>query len=92
VLAWGPILFLGEISYSTYLAHWFVRDWTKFMVMDHYGQTLPLFVFLGVTFAVSVLLFYGVEKPGRTWMRKALTKRIGASPVPTPRIEVDPAV
>jgi peptidoglycan/LPS O-acetylase OafA/YrhL len=92
VLAWGPILFLGEISYSTYLAHWFVRDWTKFVVMDHYGQTLPLFVFLGVTFVVSVLLFYGVEKPGRTWMRRALTRRIGASPVPTPRIEVDPAV
>ncbi|GIL38142.1 acyltransferase family protein [Roseiterribacter gracilis] len=93
ILAWGPILFLGEISYSTYLAHWFVRDWTKFLVMDHYGATLPLFVFLGATFVASVALFYGVEKPGRSWMRKALTKRIGGvSPVPTPRIEVDPAV
>jgi peptidoglycan/LPS O-acetylase OafA/YrhL len=92
VLAWGPILFLGEISYSTYLAHWFVRDWTKFLVMEHYGQTLPFFVFLVATLLVSIALFYLVEKPGRTWVRKALTKRIGASPVPTPRIEVDPAV
>jgi peptidoglycan/LPS O-acetylase OafA/YrhL len=92
VLAWAPILFLGEISYSTYLAHWFVRDWTKFLVMEHYGQTLPFFVFLVATLLVSIALFYLVEKPGRSWVRKALTKRIGASPVPTPRIEVDPAV
>ncbi|MDB5366284.1 MAG: uncharacterized protein JWM77_2211 [Rhodospirillales bacterium] len=92
VLAWAPILFLGEISYSTYLAHWFVRDWTKFLVMDRYGEILPLVVFLAATLIASVALFYLVEKPGRSWTRKVLTKRIGAAPMPTPRIEVDPAV
>jgi peptidoglycan/LPS O-acetylase OafA/YrhL len=92
VLAWGPILFVGEISYSTYLAHWFVREWTKFLVVERDGGTMPFFLFLGATLIASVVLFYAVEKPGRSWMRKALTKRIGATPLPTPRIEVDPAV
>lgn len=92
MLAWAPFLFLGEISYSTYLVHWFVRDWVKFTVMSHYGQTAPLFVFLAATFVASVALFYLVEKPGRTWMRDWLTRRLGAPKLRAPRIEVDPAV
>jgi peptidoglycan/LPS O-acetylase OafA/YrhL len=92
VLAWGPVLFLGEISYSTYLAHWFVRDWTKFLVLDTVGERLSFVIFLSVTFAASVLLFYLVEKPGRAFIRRTLAPRLHAAPVQAPRIEVDPAV
>jgi peptidoglycan/LPS O-acetylase OafA/YrhL len=62
---------IGEYSYSTYLVHYFVRDWIKFVFVGH-GVSWPieLTAYLGVTAAASVILYWLVEVPGRRLVRK----------------------
>lgn len=71
VLAW-----LGEISYSTYLAHYFLKDWTKFLlVRPGIPEWLVFAAYLGATLIASALLHRWVEKPGQIWMRQLGRKR-----------------
>lgn len=61
---------LGEISYSTYLAHFLL--WTVykiFFVTD--PQTVPItigVIYLGVTLCASFALYHAVELPARRWL------------------------
>ena len=63
-------VFLGEISYSTYLAHFLL--WSVFklaFVRDATNVSLLLgAIFLGLTLAASVLLYRFVERPARQWL------------------------
>lgn len=70
-LAW-----LGEISYSTYLAHYFIKDWTKLLlVRPGIPEWVVFATYLGATLIASALLYRWVEKPGQKWM-----KQIGRKP------------
>ena len=66
VLAWGPLAWLGSISYGVYLWHWPV-----FLVLN--GQRtgwhgLSLFaVRCAATLAVSVVSWWAIEQPVRKW-------------------------
>lgn len=61
---------LGLISYSTYLSHFFIKSWVKFLlVRPGIPDGLPLLVYLGAVGLASVLLYRLVEVPGRRWMR-----------------------
>ena len=66
VLAWGPLAWLGSISYGVYLWHWPV-----FLVLN--GQRtgwhgLSLFaVRCAATLAVSVVSWWAIEQPVRRW-------------------------
>jgi peptidoglycan/LPS O-acetylase OafA/YrhL len=69
----GPLLrYLGEISYSTYLAHTFLFLAFKLA----YAGTTPqigwtgLAAFLVLVLAASVALYHGVEKPAQRWMNR----------------------
>ncbi len=66
-----PLVHLGDISYSTYLAHFFL--WTVYkliFVTDPSTVALPLMLgFLAATYGASELLYRLVEKPGRTWVQ-----------------------
>jgi peptidoglycan/LPS O-acetylase OafA/YrhL len=35
LLSLRPLLYLGEISYATYLVHFFIKDWVKFLLDGH---------------------------------------------------------
>ena len=62
---------LGEISYSTYLAHYFLKDWTKFLlVRPGIPEWVVFAAYLGATLIASALLYRWVEKPGQKWMRQ----------------------
>ena len=65
-LACRPLLYVGEVSYSTYLVHYLVKDWSKFVLV---GNDIPPVVafaaYIGFTAAASVVLYYFVELPGR---------------------------
>jgi peptidoglycan/LPS O-acetylase OafA/YrhL len=68
---------LGEISYATYLLHFILRDWLKFVLPDGHASS-PI----AVGYAVSVLfgslvLYRAVELPSR----RALRRILGLDPV-----------
>ncbi|MFC7542488.1 acyltransferase family protein [Siccirubricoccus deserti] len=70
-LGWAPLERIGEISYSTYLCHYFLKDWMKFLFI-HPGTRLEP-VLLGYLVAValtSIMLYRWIEVPGRQLSRR----------------------
>lgn len=59
--------YLGVISYSTYLSHYFVLDWVKFLSISI--GLLQFFVYLLLVFVMSVFLFRHVEVPARVYLK-----------------------
>lgn len=60
--------YLGLISYSTYLVHYFIKDWVKFL-SESFGW-FQFFGYLLVCFFSSVVLFRYIEEPSRRIFRK----------------------
>jgi peptidoglycan/LPS O-acetylase OafA/YrhL len=66
---------IGEYSYSTYMAHYFVRDWVKFLlVRDGIGTAVQLSAYLIATAAMSVVLYRIIEIPGRRRLRSLIVR------------------
>lgn len=68
VLGWA-----GTVSYSTYMVHYFVKDWVRFLLLDN-GVPLAVVVacYLGATLAASAVLYHWMEVPGRAAFRAVL--------------------
>lgn len=66
-LHWRGFLYLGEISYATYLCHFMLFIWFKIAFVRDPADVGPLTLagFLVLTFAASAALHHGVERPGR---------------------------
>lgn len=65
-LTCGPLLYVGEVSYSTYLVHYLVKDWSKFILVGNGIPPVAAFTaYIGFTAAASVVLYHFVELPGR---------------------------
>lgn len=61
---------IGEMSYSTYLVHFFVLDWVKFLLVRRGDGLVGNFlVCIAVTLVMSWVLYRFVEIPGRRWGR-----------------------
>ena len=73
LLGWRALELLGTVSYSTYLAHYFVRDWVKFLLVGP-GKSAgtATVVYLAATALASVLLYRWIELPGRRVFRAVL--------------------
>jgi peptidoglycan/LPS O-acetylase OafA/YrhL len=69
-LHWRPLLYLGKISYATYLVHYMLFVWFKILFAHDATDVRPLsmVMFLGLTLAASVALHHIVERPGRLWL------------------------
>jgi len=71
ILTSKALLYIGEISYSTYLVHYFIKDWSKFLLVGNGLPPATVFAaYLAITAAASVLLYHFVELPGREWGRE----------------------
>lgn len=72
VLGRGFVLYLGEISYSTYLAHFGLFILFKLAFVDASLQIgwAGLAGFLAMVFAASAILYHGVEKPAQRWLNR----------------------
>lgn len=69
-LSWRPLVWLGEISYSTYLIHF--GGWTAFkLLLVEDAARVPLWqagLFLALVLLGSALCYRFVEQPGRRWI------------------------
>jgi peptidoglycan/LPS O-acetylase OafA/YrhL len=67
--------YLGEISYATYLVHYLLFILFKLLFVDDVERIpLPLLaLFLAMTFAASVALHHGVERPAQRALKRRLT-------------------
>jgi peptidoglycan/LPS O-acetylase OafA/YrhL len=79
-----PLVYLGEISYATYLVHYFVKDWAEFvLVRPGIPRWLVFALFVVVTLAASAVLHRAIEVPSRQMIR-GLARR----PVPARLVEL----
>jgi peptidoglycan/LPS O-acetylase OafA/YrhL len=66
-----PIVYLGEISYSTYMIHYLVYDWFKLLFVEVEGNA-PLFVLVatfGCIFVLSAGFHTFLERPAQKLFR-----------------------
>jgi peptidoglycan/LPS O-acetylase OafA/YrhL len=78
-------MYLGEISYSTYLAHFLLWRVYKIAFLDQSLQLgwMGLAGFFVLLFVVSAALYHGVEKPAQRWLNRHRPDRLfAARPVP----------
>jgi peptidoglycan/LPS O-acetylase OafA/YrhL len=65
-----PLRLIGLCSYSTYLVHYFVKDWVSFLLLrPGLPHGIPFVAYLVVTAIASILLYRLIEVPGRRAMR-----------------------
>ncbi|HEX8306896.1 MAG TPA: acyltransferase [Allosphingosinicella sp.] len=79
-LAARPIHYLGEISYSTYLAHFLLYIAFKIAFVDDPANVSPALIglFLLLTFLASVALHHGVERPAQRALNRLFDRRLSS--------------
>jgi peptidoglycan/LPS O-acetylase OafA/YrhL len=77
----GPLMWLGEISYSIYMVHFPVllvvrRLWERlgFAGWSMFGKALALLATVALVIAISAVLFYLIERPVRMLLRDRFGK------------------
>lgn len=79
--------FIGTISYSIYLNHYWILYLLKLLWFDPYGWApANLVTVFSIIIGVSILTYYAVERPGQKYMRQIYhyfqNKKITAEPSP----------
>lgn len=77
ILSLRPAVFLGEISYATYIIHYYVYDIFK-LALVRAGETTSLALVWGTfaaILAISALLSRFIERPARRMMRALISRR-----------------
>ena len=66
----GPLHYLGEISYATYLSHFLLFYVFKLAMVDQADAIPPVLValFLAMVLAGSIALYHLVERPAQAWV------------------------
>jgi peptidoglycan/LPS O-acetylase OafA/YrhL len=82
-LAARPIHYMGEISYSTYLVHFLLYIVFKILFVEDPANVPPALIglFLLLTFAASVALYHGVERPAQRWLNRMFDRRLSRRPI-----------
>jgi peptidoglycan/LPS O-acetylase OafA/YrhL len=64
-LASPVLLWLGRVSFSTYLIHYLIRNWVRLALVDRAALWFVLLVYVALVAAASAMLHRWVEVPGR---------------------------
>ncbi|THD38019.1 MAG: acyltransferase [Sphingomonas sp.] len=69
-LDWAPLLYLGEISYATYLSHFMLFVVFKLAFVDDAHAVPPVLIglYLAMVLGCSVALYHLVERPAQKWV------------------------
>ena len=84
-LAAAPLVWLGKISYATYLSHYFILMLFKFAFLKGGATFTPAVAtaYLAAVFVASALLYYAVERPAqRMLLRWFKARRPVIEPAP----------
>ena len=67
-----PLVYLGEISYSTYMVHYLVYDLLKAGFMSNTNQIAPVYVWLSfvLVLILSVVLHHLIDMPSQRYFRR----------------------
>jgi peptidoglycan/LPS O-acetylase OafA/YrhL len=78
-LSWPPLVWLGEISYATYLCHYLALVLWKYAFVEAGQSVAPALIalYLAAVLLLSALLFHGFERPAQRrllgwWKRRRL--------------------
>ncbi|MDP5030989.1 acyltransferase [Paraglaciecola sp.] len=71
-LSYKPFVFLGDISYSIYLNHYFVKAMVTMLLIpqDQIATVKVIFIYIFFTILLSVFTFKFIEVPSRKWLTK----------------------
>ncbi len=72
-LSSSVVHYAGVISYSTYLVHYFIKDWVKFL--SDSIEFSHFLVYIVACMSASIILFRYVEEPARIFLRRQFLKR-----------------
>jgi peptidoglycan/LPS O-acetylase OafA/YrhL len=77
LLSTPVLVYLGEISYSTYMVHYLVYDLLKavFITDTHNINQMYLWLSFVVVFILSVVLHHAVDMPSQKYFRRRLSTR-----------------
>ncbi len=81
-LAARPVVYLGEISYSTYLVHFLLYIVFKILFVADPANVGPALIalFLLLTLLASAALYHGVERPAQRALNRLFDRRLSTSP------------
>ncbi|MBV7256453.1 acyltransferase [Pacificimonas sp. WHA3] len=67
-LQWKPLVYIGEVSYATYLSHYLLLTLTKLVFVDASGimSEMEIIFYLVAVAISSVLLYHFVERPAQS--------------------------
>ena len=65
VLGWGPIAWIGVISYGAYLWHWPLAVWLGAREPEGSMSTITRLAVVVATFAIAAVSYYVIERPIR---------------------------
>lgn len=79
------LVYLGEISYSTYMVHYLVYDLLKAVFLSSTDGIHPLHVWLSfvVVFILSMVLHHGVDAPSQRYIRSLASRKNVPSQYPS---------
>lgn len=66
------VVYLGEISYSVYLVHWFVLQHAEAIGLATLPDGLRVWAMFAVVIAASAATYHCIENPARAWLRSRL--------------------
>jgi peptidoglycan/LPS O-acetylase OafA/YrhL len=72
------LVFLGQISYATYICHFLLKEWFVFLNLPMVLRPLILIpLYVGVVLAASWLFYKWVEVPAQKYLRSSFNSKIG---------------
>jgi peptidoglycan/LPS O-acetylase OafA/YrhL len=79
LLSTGPMIFLGDTGYSTYILHSPVARWMKTVAVPPNGIGVMVLYVLGVV-CLSAIVFKVIEEPGSRILKRKLKSRFDVAP------------